>query len=114
MGIQHFAVALALTLVHLFQRAIVKHAVLTIATLHLKRGVGHGFTASCVNKRRAVRQCRLGTQRVQALPGLPGKDQQRQQDQQKGHHDELSQGTGKNGPAFQRITLLMGVYAERN
>lgn len=114
MSVQHFAVAFTLALINLFQRPIVKHAILTIAALHLQRGVGHRFTASGVDERRTVGQSRLRTQRVQALPRLPGKDQQRQQDQQEGHHDELPQGAGENGPAFQRITLLMGVYAERN
>ena len=77
MGIQHFTVAFALTLIHLRQRRIVKHAILTIAPLHLQRGVGHRLATASVDKRRTVRQRRLGAERIQALPCLPGEDQQR-------------------------------------
>ena len=60
-GVQHFAVAFTLVLIDPLQRAIVQHAVLAIATLHLKRGVGHRLATASINKRGAVSQGRLCT-----------------------------------------------------
>ncbi|MNP23385.1 hypothetical protein D3C76_1160930 [compost metagenome] len=77
MGVQHFTVAFALILIDLRQRAVVEHAVLTIAALHLQRGVGHCLAAAGIDQRGAVRLCRLGAERVEALPRLPGQNQQR-------------------------------------
>ncbi|MNB88760.1 hypothetical protein D3C75_357800 [compost metagenome] len=87
MRIEHFAVALALVLIHPLQRPVVEHAVLAIAALHLQRRIGHRFAAPGIYQRGAVGKRRLGAERVQALPGLPRQHQQREQDQQESHHD---------------------------
>lgn len=60
MGIQHFAVAFTLVLINPLQRAVVQHAILAIATLHLQRGVGHCLATAGINKRGAVSQGRTG------------------------------------------------------
>ncbi|CSF23082.1 Uncharacterised protein [Shigella sonnei] len=75
-GIEHFAVTLALALINLRKRRVVQHAILTVATLHLQRRVGHRFTTPGINKRSAVNQRRLIAKRIQALPGLPCQHQQ--------------------------------------
>ncbi len=106
MGIKHVAVAFALALVDPRQGGIVKHAVLPVAAFHLQRRVGHRLAAPGIDKRGSVGARRLGAERVQALPRLPGQHQQRQQNQQKRHNDKLSQGVGKCRPAFQRVTLV--------
>lgn len=77
MGVQHFTVAFALALIHLCQRRIVKHAILTIAALHLQGGIGHRLTATRIDKGSTVSLRRLGAKRVQTLPRLPCEDQQR-------------------------------------
>jgi len=89
-GIEHFAVTLALALINLRKRRVVQHAVLTIAALHLQCRVGHRFTAPGINKRSAVNQRRLIAKCIQALPGLPCQHQQGQQNQQKCQHYQLS------------------------
>lgn len=53
-GVEHFAVAFALALVHHGKGWIVKHAILAVAALHLQRYVGHSLAAARIDKRRTV------------------------------------------------------------